>query len=312
MLIVFGSINMDLRLQVDDFPQPGETVLTPGYDMSPGGKGANQALASARTGTKTALVGMVGDDGAAHRILGNLRRNEVITSGVATSESLPTGMAIVTTDKSGENQIMVAQGANAMVTHDQIPDEILKPGKVLLLQMEVPIAANIALMERAKKNGATVILNLAPVFQIPEKALALADYLILNELEARTIAEMIGLTAQQDMMVIARALSSIGKLDCVVTLGEQGSLAMCHDGAGWRVPALKLDEVVDTTGAGDCYCGTFAAAIHNKFAIGSAMRRASVAASMSCMKRGTQESYPYIADVEATLEDFPQAQPYGK
>lgn len=309
MLIVFGSINMDVRVRIDKFPVPGETILTPAYDMSPGGKGANQALAAARTGVKTALVGKVGDDGMAQRILGNLRRNEVMTSGVGTEDNLPTGMAFVTTDSTGENQVVVAQGANAAVSAEQVPDEILKPGHVVLLQMEVPIAENINVMQRAKKNGAVTILNLAPAFHISKTALNLADYIIVNELEARAIAEMIGLTAHQDLMVIAKALSSLGKLTCVITLGAEGSIAMQEDGKGWRVPALKLDEVVDTTGAGDCYCGTFAACIHNKYALGSAMRRASVAASLSCKVKGTQESYPYSADVEAVLEDFPQAQP---
>lgn len=309
MLIVFGSINMDVRVQVNKLPRPGETILSPGYDMSPGGKGANQALASARTGVKTALVGMVGDDGPSQRILNNLRRNEVMTSGVGTSDNLPTGMAFVTTDAEGENHIVVAQGANAAATAEQVPDEILKPGNVVLLQMEVPLAENINVMERAKKRGSTVILNLAPAFHITEKALMFSDYLIVNEQEARTIAEMIGMKTQQDLMLIAKALSALGQLTCVITLGAEGSLAMQEDGKGWRVPALKLDQVIDTTGAGDCYCGTFAACIHNKYALASAMRRASVTASLSCKVMGTQEAYPYSADVEAVLEDFPQAQP---
>lgn len=311
MIIVFGAINMDMGVRVRSFPKPGETVLSPTYDISPGGKGANQALACVRGGVKTALVGKVGDDTVANRILNNLRRNEVMTSGVATSDDSPTGMAFITTDGSGENQIVVALGANAEISADQVPDEILKPGNVLLLQMEVPFAENLALMERAKARGVTVILNLAPAFHITQKALEMVDCLIVNEPEARMIADAVGLSAESDLMVIAKTLSTKGHLDCVVTLGSKGALAMSEKGTGWRVPVADVGEIVDTTGAGDCFCGTLAAAIHNKLALGSAMRRASVAASLSCTKKGAMDSYPYIADVEAVLEHFPQAQPYG-
>lgn len=308
MIIVFGSINMDINVRVKDFPRAGETVLSPSYDMTPGGKGANQALACARGGAKTALVGKVGDDGMSHRILNGLRRNEVMTTGVATSDYLPTGMAFVTRDAQGENQIVVASGANGDLMATQVPDEVLKPGNILLLQMEVPLQENFALMERARKLGCTIILNLAPAFHLPQKSLEMVDYLIVNEPEARMIAEATGIPPQQDLMLLARALSAKGNLDCIVTMGPKGSVAMTSKGQGWRVPALELKEVVDTTGAGDCFCGTLAAGLHNKLALGSAMRSASVAASLSCMKKGAQESYPYIADIEEILETFPQAQ----
>lgn len=309
MIIVFGSINMDVNMRVKEFPRAGETILSPAYEMSPGGKGANQALACARGGAKTAIVGKVGDDGMGTRILNNLRRNEVMTSGVATSDYLPTGMAFVMTNPQGENQIVVASGANGDVAGHQVPDEILKPGNIVLLQMEIPLQENFALMERAKKLGATVMLNLAPAFHIPQKALELIDYLIVNELEARTIAQVAGINPDQDLMVLAKALSTKSGHNCIITLGGKGAVAMTENGTGWRVPALELKEVVDTTGAGDCFCGTLAAALHNKFALGSAMRRASVAAGLSCTKRGAQDSYPYIAEVEEVLESFPQAQP---
>lgn len=308
MIVVFGSINMDINMRVREFPRAGETVLAPTYEMTPGGKGANQALACARGGAKTAIVGKVGDDGMGTRILNNLRRNEVMTSGVATSDFYPTGLAMVTTDMKGENHITVASGANADVSAVQVPDEILKPGNILLLQMEVPLQENYLLMERAKRLGATIVLNLAPAFHIPQKVIDLVDYLIVNELEAHAIAETLGV-GNKDLMIVAKALSTQGKLDCIVTLGAGGSIAMTQKGAGWRVPAMELKDIVDTTGAGDCYCGTLAAAIHNKLALGSAMRRASIASSLACLKRGAQESYPFISEVEEVLETFPQAQP---
>lgn len=308
MIVVFGSINMDVNMRVKHFPRAGETILSPAYEMTPGGKGANQSLAAARGDAKTALVGKVGDDAMAHRILIGLRRNEVMTSGVATSDVLPTGLAFVMRDMSGENQIVVASGANADVQAAQVPDEILKPGNILLLQMEVPLNENIVLMERAKKLGASVMLNLAPAIQIPQSALELIDYLVVNELEARAIGNVVGIPPGQDLMLVAKALAIKGNLECIVTLGGRGAVSMNPKGEGWRVPALEVKEIVDTTGAGDCFCGTLAAALHNRLAMGSAMRRASVAASLSCTKKGAQESYPYISEVDEAVEGFPQAQ----
>lgn len=309
MIIVFGSINMDVNMRVRSFPQPGETVLSSSYDMTPGGKGANQALAAARSGAKTAIVGKVGDDGMGTRILNNLRRNEVMTTGVGTSDFLPTGMAYVLKDGQGENEIIVALGANSDVSAQQVPDEILKSGNIVLTQMELPVNETLLLLERAKQNGATTILNLAPAYKISQKTLDVVDYLIVNEPEARAIADALGVGVGQDLLVIAKALSAKGNMHCIVTMGGKGSVAVSPNGTAIRVPAMKIEKVVDTTGAGDCYCGTFAAAIHSRLALGSAMRRASVAASLSCLKKGAQESYPYLSDIEEHLENFPQAQP---
>jgi ribokinase len=306
MIIVFGSINVDYAVRVVRFPAPGQTIHSPSYELYAGGKGANQALACARSGVKTALVGKVGDDAMATKILNNLRRNEVITSGVAVSDVLPTGVAFVTTDSKGENQIVVCAGANGDVSATQIPDEVLKEGNVLVLQMEVPIEENLTLMRRAKEKGVKIVLNLAPAYHISQKALEMVDYLIVNESEAHIIAEIVGIGVSQDYLLLAKALAAKSGHTCVVTLGENGAVACDADGKGWRVPAHPV-EVVDTTGAGDCFCGTFAAAIHSKFALGTALRRANVAAGLSCTKDGAQESYPYIADIEAVLENFPQA-----
>lgn len=308
MIIVFGSVNMDVNMEVPAFPKGGETILSPDYVMGPGGKGANQSLAASRSGVKTAIVGKVGDDGMATRILTNLRRNEVMTSGVATSDYLPTGMAFVLRDKKGENQIIVASGANGDVRADQVPDEILKAGNILLLQMEVPHAETFLVLERAKRLGVTTVLNLAPAFRIPQKALANVDYLIVNEHEAQMMVETMGIPHQADLMLMAKALSVQGKLNCIITLGGEGALAATEKGEAWRVPSMKLDQIVDSTGAGDCFCGTFAAALHEKQSLPEALRRASVAAGLSCTKRGAQDSYPFIAEIEEALKGFPQAQ----
>jgi ribokinase len=308
MIIVFGSINMDVNMRVPHFLRPGETLLAPTYDMSPGGKGANQSMAASKSGARTALVGSVGDDGMGNRILANLRRHEVMTSGVAASEDLPTGMAFVIQADGGENQIIVASGANQAVNDDQVPDEILKEGNLVLCQMELPVPETIKVLERAKSLGATTLLNLAPAGPFPESALASVDYLILNEIEAEMLANEYGIDRKQDLKKLAQEFARRGDLICIVTIGSQGAFAVNASGQGWKVSALRLEKVIDTTGAGDCFCGTFAAALHEKIPLNEALRRASVAASLSCLELGAQDSYPYLGDIEDALNDFPAAE----
>lgn len=307
MIIVFGSINMDLNVGLGHFPIPGETVISLDYLTTPGGKGANQALAAARCAQKTALVGKVGDDGMGLRILNALRRNEVLTSGVATAEELPTGLAIVMRDKSGENRIVLAAGANAEVQSDQVPNEILTPGNVLLIQMETPWQQSLEVMKRAKEFGAKIIFNAAPVRRFAAEALGYADYLIVNELEAVQLGKMLGVPDQKDFSHLAKALAAKAGGPCIITLGPQGLICVDKNGTGWKLGALAVDTVVDTAGAGDCFCGTFAASIHAKVALPVALKRASVAAGLSTRKAGIQEAYPYSADVEEHLSGLAEA-----
>jgi ribokinase len=308
MIIVFGSINMDLNVGMGSFPAPGETIISLDYQTTPGGKGANQSLAAARCGQKTALVGKVGDDGMGLRILNSLRRHEVMTSGVATAEELPTGLAIVMRDKTGENRIVLAAGANAELMADQVPDEILGPNNILLIQMETPWQQSLLLMQRAKDFGARVIFNAAPVRKFAAEALNFVDYLIVNELEAKQLAEMLKLPVDADYGRLAKTLAVKANAPCIITMGDKGLVCVSPDGNAWKVAALKLDNVVDTAGAGDCFCGTFAAAIHNKSPLPLALKRASVAAGLSCLKAGIQEAYPYSADVEEMLSGIPEPQ----
>lgn len=309
MIVVFGSINMDFNIGVGKLPAPGEVVQSLDYKTTSGGKGGNQALAAARTGEKTALVGKVGDDGMGIRILNNLRRNEVMTSGVATSDVLPTGLAFVMKSKGKEKAVVFAAGANAEVSEQQVPDEILGPGNVLLMQMEVPVSENLVLMERAKEFGATVILNVAPALKLPKASLTHVDYLIVNQIEARQMAESYGfdLDRDKDADRIAAILAKTGKLTCLLTRGPGGTVVVTQDGRAWLVPSLELEKAVDTTGAGDCFCGTFAAMVYKGTSLLEATKRANVAAGLSCMKKGIQEAYPYSAEIEEYLPSLPEA-----
>lgn len=312
MIIVFGSLSMDMHIALPRLPQPGETVVCPGYEMRPGGKGANQALAALRMGPKTALIGCVGNDGVGTRLANGLRRHGVTTSGVAHSDTLPTGFAVIAFDKNGENQVVVAAGANAAAAADQAPDEILKPGTWVLAQMEVRPEENWALLSRAHARGAKTVLNLAPALPVPEDVLAKLDYLIMNEIESSQAASLLlpggGVSGPvSGPAATARALADRYGLTCLVTLAEKGALAALPGGGNIRMPALPIEPVVDTAGAGDAFCGTLTAALHDGKSLTEAMKYAVVAGSLSCTAEGTQESYPYLGDIEENLPRLPSA-----
>lgn len=306
MLIVFGSINQDMYFQVSHLPETGEAVLCPKYETGGGGKGANQALAAARCGAKTALVGRVGDDGMGMRMLATLRREGVMTSGVAQSNHA-TGCSVVLCDNAGGREVVVALGANADTSSEQIPDEILTPQNIVLMQMEIPEDHNWDVVRRAHSCGAKTILNLAPAIHIPDDVLNMLDYLIVNELEARQISQKLGIKAETNAALLARALCQQGGLTCVVTIGERGAVAAAPDGRVVAVPPLKVD-VVDVSGAGDAYCGTFAAAIHAGLDLVEAMQRSSVAGGLACTKTGAQNSFPHVFEIDEALPSLGEPQ----
>ncbi len=305
MIVVFGSINTDLVIEVATLPRPGETVLAPGYRALPGGKGANQALAARRAGASVAMYGRVGRDGFADTALDELRRGGVDLSGVARGDRA-TGCAVVCVESRGENQIVVASGANREARMAQIPDSALGSETTLVLQLELDIGETTALIARARIAGARIVLNAAPARAIAETALAAIDVLIVNRLEATMLAEGLKIRAP-DAASAARDLAN--RLGClaVVTLGQEGAIAFGPDQA-WRVDALVI-EARDTTGAGDTFAGVFAAALDVGAAVPDALARASVAAALACLEIGAQQSIPTAAMIESRLDDIDPAAP---
>ncbi|HEY8190184.1 MAG TPA: ribokinase [Micavibrio sp.] len=301
MLIIFGSINMDMVVRMDYMPQAGETVLCPDYDLLPGGKGANQALAAARMGARVALVGCAGDDGYSRHILDAIRRQGVITSGVAQSDR-PTGCAFILQEDGGQNRIIVAAGANSDATADQVPDEILRSGSMVLTQMELPADEVFLLIRRAHARGVKIILNLAPAIALPDDILSALHILVVNEIEIAQVAAKAGLTGGSHGEM-ARAMARKGSTTCIVTLGNKGSFVALPDGAAFHVSALPLEEVVDTTGAGDAYCGTLAACLYAGMTLEDSVCRASAAGSLACAEKGTITAFAYQADIEKRLDE---------
>jgi ribokinase len=297
MLLVFGSLNVDLVFQLEALPRPGETVLCPSYALAAGGKGANQAAAAAKAGAAVRMVGQVGDDDFGRFATSTLAAAGVDGAGIAISDKA-TGIAVIGVDRQAENQIMVASGANLDTHTGQIDDAGLAPGVTVLCQNEIPPEATFALLERARARGARTILNLAPAGAVPGRVLAALDLLVVNQIEAAMAAGGRG-----EPEALARGLAARHGLTCVVTLGGQGALAIGPAGGHW-VPALPV-EAVDTTGAGDAFAGVLAAGLDRGRALPEALRRASVAAGLACTRIGAQTSQPDAALIEAELGRLP-------
>ena len=297
MIVVFGSINVDLTFRVDHQPAPGETVLCPGYLASPGGKGANQAAAAARAGAKTNMVGCVGADGFAALAVDTMRNSGVETNAVATVDA-PTACAAISVDKDGENSIVVASGANLSTRAAQVPDALLGPDTLLLLQMEVDLAENWALLERARERGARTALNVAPAAPVPASALERLDYLIINKIEGAAIAAATGIDTHTPEDIPGQLAERYG-LTCVLTLGKAGAVLHGPSG-GYAIPALNVTPT-DTTGAGDTYVGYLAAGLDAGLDIVDAARRASAAAALACTREGAQIGIPVTSDVDPVM-----------
>ena len=305
MLIVFGAIAMELHAPVNKFPSKGITATASDYTLNAGGKAANQSYAATRSGAKVALIGKTGIDDYAKRILDKVRREGVVTSGVGKSDDLHTGLDIICKHEvTGDLQIIKSPGANTEVSAEQVPEEILSKENVVLVQTDVDMKENLSLLKNAKAQGATTIMNLSPSINIKQDVLNQLDYLIVNSGEASKFAKKLGLPIEGNSKKIAQALAQVGDLTCIVTMGEKGSVAYTPDNKCFNTPALKLENFVDHHGAEDAFCGTFAACIHSNFPLPGALKRASIAASLACENTGGQDSFPYLADINAKLEEL--------
>jgi ribokinase len=302
MLLVLGSINTDLLFKVERLPRPGETVLCPGYERAPGGKGANAAAAAAKAGAEVRLVGHVGDDAD-----GPVVRAELAAAGIDVSllrvSRRPTGIAVIGVDAAGENAIIVGSGANLDTTAAQVEDGLLGPGVSVLCQNEIRAEESWAMLARGRARGARTILNLAPAGPVPAATLAAVDVLVVNEIEAEMAAGGAGASPPD----LATTLARRHGLTCVITLGAAGAIAVSPE-AGWRARPLRVTPV-DTTGAGDCFTGVLAAGLDRGMALPEALRRACVAAALACEKVGAQVAQPTAAQIEARLTELPPVEP---
>ncbi|QFY62223.1 ribokinase [Rhizobium grahamii] len=299
MITVFGSINMDLIATTDRLPKPGETVAGNGFSTAAGGKGANQALAARRAGRVVLMAGAVGRDNFAEPALELLKDAGATLDGVKHVEQ-PTGTALILVGGDGENMIAVVPGANGTVTAKDADAAVdaMQKGDTLMLQLEVPVPAVEQALARAKSKGITTVLNLAPLIADAPRLGRLADIVIANETEFERLAGQDGMNAGEREAALKRLNGETGQT-LIVTLGADGVIAI-RDGHLFKAKGLKI-EPVDTVGAGDTFCGYFAASLDEGLDFETALRRAAVAGSLACLKQGAQPSIPLSDDVAKEL-----------
>ncbi|MBC7621451.1 MAG: ribokinase [Candidatus Saccharibacteria bacterium] len=287
MILVAGSANLDFVVRANHIPQPGETVLGRDFKTFPGGKGANQAVAAARAGgSVTHLLAGLGADAFAAPIEASLQEAGVILHAVRVSDQ-PSGTAFICVSDDAENAITVAPGANMALAPENLPP--LTGFSHLLLQLETPLDSVTAYAQAARAQGVCVVLNAAPAQALSDALLAAVDILVVNEGELATVARHQG--------SIAECLKKIQVPTVVVTLGHHGACARLQ-GTWILQPAFAITPV-DTTAAGDTFCGTLVAALSQGQDMAQALRQASAAGALACTQLGAQSSIPAAADVAA-------------
>lgn len=302
-IIVVGSSNMDMVIRVAHIPVPGETILGQEFMTNQGGKGANQAVAAAAMGDGVVFIARLGDDTLGRQAKEILSERGVDTRFVTLTSNAPTGCAMIAVDEQGENSIIVAPGANALLSTadiDAAAEVIKQEAAILLIQLESPLDTLIYAAEMAHAAGVTVVLNPAPFPEepLPEALLRNVDLIIPNETEA---ARMTGLSVQTDTEFFRAmlAIRGMGVQQVIITAGAAGSYGLSGQ-SFYHHPALSVTPV-DTTAAGDTYCGTLCAALRDGNTVPQAMQRASVAASLSTTRRGAWNSIPTRSEVERYL-----------
>ena len=303
-VVVVGSANADLVLDVHHRPAAGETILGSDVVTTPGGKGANQAVAAGRIGGRVAFIGCVGDDEHGARLRTSLTGAGVDLTGLRTVAA-PTGNAIIIVTPDGENSIIVSPAANRQVS-PQMLDEleaVWAGAAVLVVQLEIPIETITHLVPRAHTRGARVVVNAAPAAALPAEVLAASDPLVVNESEAAFLLDRAGRSGEATApSAVATDLLALGPRSVVLTLGSAGAVLVERDDDGApraavAVPARRV-TAVDTTGAGDAFVGALAVELAVGAELELAVRRATEVAAFAVGRRGAQDSYPTPADLE--------------
>ncbi|MFN8225092.1 MAG: ribokinase [Gaiellales bacterium] len=300
-IAVIGSVNADVSVWVPSVPRPGETALGRRAALYPGGKGANQAVQAARLGARVRLVGRIGRDVLGEVVVRSLAGAGVELDALLRDGDAGTGVASIWIDDSGENRIVVAPGANARLSAADVEAcrPVLAGAGLVACQLEVPLEALERGCEIAREAGVPVLLNPAPARTLPASLLRAVDWLVPNAVEAQTLCG-VEVTGVESGLAAARALRKLGPRGVVVTLGSAGAVVSAP-GLEEHVPAVPVDEVVDTTAAGDAFCGALATELARGVGVLDAVRFAVAAGAVAVGAAGAQPSLGDRASVEAAL-----------
>ena len=298
-IVVIGSSNTDMVIKSEKLPAPGETVLGGTFLMNPGGKGANQAVAAARLGGRVTFICKTGDDLFARRAEEGYRQEGIDTAFVLRNAEAPSGVALITVDAEGENCIVVAPGANNTLLPADIEQARaeIESADLIIMQLEIPLETVICAARIAHNSGVKVLLNPAPApaSVLPEELLRMVDVLIPNRGEASALAG-IEVTDGEPAEQAARILHKHGVGNVLLTLGSRG--ALCFDGTkSTHIAPFKV-KTVDTTAAGDTFCGALCVALAEEHDLVQAARFASFVASISVTRLGAQSSVPYRREID--------------
>ncbi len=299
---VVGSFNTDLVSRTPRMPVPGETILGGPFHMGPGGKGANQAVAAARLGADVTMVVKLGQDIFGDQAEANMIKEGIRPGFIFRSAETHTGAALIMLDAQGENMIVVAAGANNLLSPEDVDkaEEAIRQADVLLVQLEIPQETVARAIQMARESGVKVLLNPAPGRELSGELLGMVDVLTPNETETQIVSGL-PVTDLKEAQIAARQLLDRGVGAVVVTLGAQGALVVTPAGVE-HVPGLQVD-VVDTTGAGDAFSGALAVALAEGMELAQAVALANAAAALQVTKIGTASAMPYRDDVDKLMAD---------
>ncbi len=301
-IVVVGSSNTDMIIQMDRIPRPGETILGGQFTMAAGGKGANQAVAAARAGGEVTLVARLGKDLFGENAIGGFSRDGIGINHLVRDPKCPSGVALIFVSNAGENSIAVASGANARLTASDVRKArpAIESADLVLMQLEIPLPAIKAAVELARKKGKTVILNPAPAQPLPDTLLSQIQIVTPNETEAGQLTGMV-VDSDASAAKAARILLAKGIQIAIITLGARGAWVAAAEGVAERVPGFKV-QPVDTTAAGDVFNGALAVALGEGAPLLQAVRFANAAAAISTTRLGAQPSAPKRAEIDPLLK----------
>ena len=304
-ILVVGSINMDLVVRTVEMPEPGETVLGKGFATAPGGKGANQAVAVVRQGAKCIFLGRVGSDEFGSTLLAGMRAEGIDCDNVETTAGAATGVAVIIVDAKGENSIVVASGANHMVTPDDVYGraELFDAADVVVLQLELPLPTVCAARKLSASYGCKVVLDPAPAPPALPTELCEVDVISPNVSEAEVITGQKADEADERVdKLVASDLIARGARSAVLKLGARGSLVVTAEGEIEKIRPYKVD-IVDTTAAGDAFTASLAVGLARGLDLPQSARIANAAGALACTKFGAQPAMPTATEIKMLMDD---------